>query len=90
MRSGIARLGLRAEWRHELTGGGTQWLDYAGMDRSPAYSIGTTDWARELFQATLTGGMDFNSGWRITGDVGGQLSSGERLWSIGAGATKSF
>ena len=84
------RLGLRSEWRRERATGSAQLLDYADTPMPPAYSIGTTDWSRGVLLGGLTGEFELGSGWSASGDAGGQVSAGERLWSIAASASKRF
>jgi hypothetical protein len=86
---GIARIGGRAEWRYELAGGGEQRLGYVDLG-APLSSIATSDWRRGVLQGSLNAGFDLRSGWRLSGDLGGQRTDAEQFWSIAAAASKSF
>ncbi|MBI1686998.1 autotransporter domain-containing protein, partial [Caulobacter hibisci] len=88
--AGILTTSLRAEWRHEFSGGSRQGVDYADVPGVAYYSLPALGWSREQLLIDPGLGLLLSSGWELGLDAGLRLSDGESATQARVEAKKRF
>ncbi|PVM93686.1 putative Ig domain-containing protein, partial [Caulobacter endophyticus] len=88
--AGILTTSLRAEWRHEFSGGSRQGVDYADVPGAAYYSLPALGWSRERLLIEPGLGLLLPSGWELGLDAGLRLSDSESTTQARVEAKKRF